>query len=290
MAAAILHLHLGFSLLYFLSMKKILLLGTGVLLAGVLIGVVFWNWNNSGNSSEIVEDQSENFESIGEILDFEDSGSGSTMTEAGKPRPEYKGQSLSFLASQDVLARYPKEMIDGQKNRLLTAIGKVSDQPGSSPYWIEVGVIKKIFDNYIGARDAWEYAKIIDPNNPIHYFNLGNLYAAYLKDVPKAEQNYLMAVQLDSNSEYTHLGLADFYKDFYKEKSDQIDDVLLNGLGHLPKNPNLILSLAFYYRDSGRLVLAIENLEEFLEFAKDMDITSQHRESVEAELARLKSL
>ena len=271
-------------------MKKILLLGTGVLLAGVLIGVVFWNWNNSSNSTEIVQDQSENSELVGEILESDGNANGSGMEIVNQPKPQYKGQDLNFLASQDILNLYPKELIDGQTDRLKTAVKWLSDQPDSSPYWIEIGVIKKNFDNYIGVRDAWEYAKIIDSNNPIHYFNLGNLYAAYLKDIPKAEQNYLMAVQLEPNNEYTHLGLADFYKDFYKEKSDQIDDVLLNGLSHLPKNPNLILNLAFYYRDSGRLALAIENIEKFLKVANDTDVTGQHRESVEAELARLKSI
>lgn len=262
-------------------MKKILLLGIGILLTGVIIGVVHWKWNNPENSAEIVKKAPQNSEPVGEIL---------APKETKQSYSEYKGQSLSFLASQDILNRYSKELVDSQKDRLMIAIGQVSDQPSSSPYWIEIGVIKKNFDNYAGARDAWEYAKAIDPRNPIHYFNLGNLYAAYLKDASKAEKNYLMAVQLDPNSEYTHLGLAEFYRDFYKEKFNQVDDVLLNGLTYLPGNPNFLLNLAFYYRDSGNTALAIENLEKFLKITSNVDISSQHRESVEAELARLKSL
>ena len=178
---------------------------------------------------------------------------------------QYTGQAMNYLGDPKIIAGYPKQFVDELQKRLNTAIEYIAKSPKEEVYWIELGMVKKQFDNYIGARDAWEYARLINNKNSIIYHNLGSLYALYLRDFEKAEKYYQTSVNLDRLSSQSYLALAEFYKDFYKEKSDLVDDVLLAGLGLLPHDANLVLNLAFYYKSTGDKEKAIKYLEQFLQ-------------------------
>lgn len=204
----------------------------------------------------------------------------------GDWRPsDYSGQKLSYLGDSEVVNRYPQEFTERNKTRLNTAISFIKTDPANIDYWLEIGLVKKIFDNYVGARDAWEYVKLISPNSSLAYFNLGNLYGLYLKDNQKAEENYLRAIDLDSQSPDMYLGLAEFYRDFYKEKYDQVDDVLLKGLAVAPKDLNLHLTLALYYKATGNSKEAIKYFEKFLQLP---DISGAQKDAIQSEIKNLR--
>ena len=71
-----------------------------------------------------------------------------------------------FIASPDLINKHKQEL-----NVLAGALAK---DPFNVNDWITVGVIKKFFNDYEGARDAWVYATLIFPSDPLAFANLDN--------------------------------------------------------------------------------------------------------------------
>ena len=82
--------------------------------------------------------------------------------------------------------------------------------------WLVLGVYRKMIGDYEGAREIWEYASAIRPQNSISFNNLGELYAYYLKDNAKAEENYQKAIENDPSAIYIYRNFFDFYRYFAK--------------------------------------------------------------------------
>lgn len=197
---------------------------------------------------------------------------------------KYSGQSLEYLGSAEIVAKYPKDFVDRQRATLLSLIDGINQEPNQIERWIDLGLIKKAFDNYAGARDAWEYAKLINPNSALNYYNLGNLYGWYIGDLKKAETNYREAIKLAPRSGDFYLALAGFYQDVYKEKSDLADDVLLDGMKNTPKDSNIIMQLAYHYKSAGDKEGAIKYFSLLL---NSPNISGAQQQAFEEEIAAL---
>ena len=83
--------------------------------------------------------------------------------------------------------------------------------------WLVLGVYRKTIGDYEGAREVWEYASAIRPQNSISFNNLGELYAYQLKDNAKAEENYKKAIENDPSAIYIYRNFFDFYRYFAKD-------------------------------------------------------------------------
>jgi len=83
--------------------------------------------------------------------------------------------------------------------------------------WLVLGVYRKMIGDYEGAREVWEYASVIRPQNSTSFNNLGELYAYYLKDNAKAEKNYKKAIENDPSAIYIYRNFFDFYRYFAKD-------------------------------------------------------------------------
>ena len=83
--------------------------------------------------------------------------------------------------------------------------------------WLVLGVYRKTIGDYEGAREVWEYAGAIRPQNSISFNNLGELYAYQLKDNIKAEENYKKAIENDPSAIYIYRNFFDFYRYFAKD-------------------------------------------------------------------------
>ena len=83
--------------------------------------------------------------------------------------------------------------------------------------WIDLGSWRKAINDYEGAIEAWEYAGVIRPQSSIPFNNLGDLYAYYLKDVPRAEEYFLRVINNDPNNIYSYFKIVEFYQDFTKD-------------------------------------------------------------------------
>lgn len=135
--------------------------------------------------------------------------------------PVYAGEPINFIGSDPIISQLPQSALKKQKQYLADLAEILKNKPGDFESWMAVGIHKKFFNNYQGARDAWEYAKLLSPEPVLPYLNLANLYGYYLNDFKKAEANYLAAVQRDFNNIYgSYYTLANFYRDFgFKEKA-----------------------------------------------------------------------
>ena len=223
-------------------MKKGLIL----LIVLVLVSGVFWLWffrqSKIEQTAQTPAGVYENSDVSPAALNAQDSP---TSVELGK-LSSYTGDPIDNIGNDPFIQQVPADYLEKYKQELANFKKTLTENPGDAEAWARVGVLKKFFNNYEGARDAWEYAKIVNPEFSTPYYNLGGLYAGYLKDNLKAEENYLKAIEIDSALPYLYLGLAEFYSVFYKEKSDQVEQVLQRGLKILPGDESLLRALESY--------------------------------------------
>ena len=163
--------------------------------------------------------------------------------------PPYHGRALDeirpILAEVNVFSGAEREEIYGQ---ISTYAKGVTENPDYFFWLIQVGLLKKVIGDYIGARDAWEYAGMIRPANSVSFANLGELYWHYLSDFPKAEMNFKKSIQNKPDDPATYQSLADLYWYSLKEKADQASEILKQGIAANPGDVNLIKALAALYQ------------------------------------------
>ncbi len=198
-------------------MKKVL--GIGFLIWVVLIGISGFYFWFSGHKQKLV---AENKQSPKEVIATTTSIVSQKPIE--KPTatfPKYTGQAINTIGNDPMISQLPVSAVEIQTAQLADFATLLPKTPNDFNGWMALGNFKKFFNNFIGARDAWEYAKIVAPNQPVTYLNLANLYGYYLNDPKKAEVNYLVAVSLDSFGAYGGLySIANYYKDFgFKDKA-----------------------------------------------------------------------
>ena len=181
--------------------------------------------------------------------------------------PPYQGQKIEYTGPGDEFTnKLPQDALEKRAQELKELKKRIYQNPKDYNLWIQAGILKKFFNNYEGARDVWEYAAVVDPTISTAYFNLGNLYATYLKDFPKAELNYQKAVEIEGrvSSQY-HIAFADFYDYVYVEKRGEVEKVLLNGIALMPSDASLKVRVAEYYEKNGDLLKAIQYLKAAIE-------------------------
>lgn len=179
--------------------------------------------------------------------------------------PPYQGVSLGVINESEASKKStPASVREKLTAKLATAAASLAGNPDDLDGWIEVGSVKHAVGDEIGARDAWEYASIIRPENTTSFFNLGNLYGYYLKDKAKAEKNYKMVLQNDPNYIPGYLTIAAFYREVYQEKYPRdAEKALLAGEKALPLDLNILQSLAFLYKNTGNTQKAIAYFEKY---------------------------
>lgn len=210
-------------------MKKPLFLG--FLVVAAIAGAVLIVINN--NKSEVALENPSNqnlpdnsvVSKISPTLPVDGSGQATSTkkVEASKKSiyPPYAGQPILFFGNDPIISQLPPASVENYKKDLATMAEALNKDPYNFNNWLSVGIFKKFFNDYEGARDAWEYAAMLIPQQPVIHINLANLYGYYLKDFSKAEKNYLEAALIDVKNIYGALsGIAGFYRDFgFKEKA-----------------------------------------------------------------------
>ena len=205
----------------------------------------------------------------------------STGEETGKPEletippeedikrlpPPYTGQPIRELGNPDILASIGAAYVERYQKDLNSIANRIEKGSRDHVDWLTVAYIKKLFSNYIGTRDAWEYAKIVNPEDAVAYFNLGELYGYEFKEPAKAEENYLSALRLNPYHLDYYIGLANFYEDVPKDLK-KAEGVLLSALDKIPHTePNLFAQIGAFYRDQKNYTKAIEYFEKALNSA-----------------------
>ena len=189
----------------FNMIKKLLLIVILVALLGIA-GVFLVTRSGSNSNKDVVAGDATS------VADIEKATS--TESQSVAPYPSYTGEPITFLGNDPIINSLPTEAVMKQKFFLSELDKSLKENPNNFDEWIAVGNHKKFFNNYNGARDAWEYAKHLS-DNPISYLNLANLYGYYLRNLSKAEENYLLAIDHDSlNATGVYNAAAGFFRDF----------------------------------------------------------------------------
>lgn len=123
-------------------------------------------------------------------------------------------------------------------DRINSVIKELENNPDSYDDWISLGLQRKMIEDYIGVELAWEYAKYLEPDKFLAWSNLGDLYAYYLKDNVKAEENYIGAIERGSTQVFIYFKIAEFYTDFLNNKEKAIEFVKI-GLKYSPNSEDL---------------------------------------------------
>ena len=153
---------------------------------------------------------------------------------------------------------FSRGLVAGVEKNLAAIADRLEKDPTNYDDWLAVAYIKKLFSNLPGAKDAWEYAKIVNQQNPIAYFNLGELYGYELKEPAKAEENYKSALRLNPYHFDYYIGLANFYEDVPKDLK-KAEETLLSALDKIPHTePNLFAQIGAFYRDQKDYSKALE--------------------------------
>lgn len=115
-----------------------------------------------------------------------------------------------------------QEQTQQEMQTLIQSLGENYNQP---ILWIQLGLLRKSIGDYSGAKEAWEYACLLRDSDTICHIDLGDLYAYYLADGVKAEQNFLKAIQISPNQPYLYEKTYEFYR--YALKNDAKAKALL---------------------------------------------------------------
>lgn len=121
--------------------------------------------------------------------------------------------------------------------------------------WINIGLLKKRLNDFRGAEEAWQSAVQDNPDQPLAFGNLADLYLFDLREYQKAEEYYLKVLEMRENNYNDYFGLAALYRYNLTEKMNLIEGLMLKGA---EKNPaeaeNYYMYLAdYFYREGDNL-------------------------------------
>lgn len=189
------------------------------------------------------------------------------------PPPTSSPLALSGYKGRDPMEVRPdpdevKLFSEEQKQDLYRAIGNhgvaVKENPAYFNGWMQVGLLKKVIGDFEGARDAWEYAGIIRPQNSTSFSNLGELYWRYVPDFPRSEMNFRTAITNNPSDAMVYVSLSHLYLYSYTEKFMLAPAAILEGLAANPDTIDLLKALARVYEVQKEYARAIETWERVL--------------------------
>lgn len=116
--------------------------------------------------------------------------------------------------------------------------------------WLTLANLRSNIEDYGGAEEIYIYLNKVFPTNSISFVNLGNLYHLYIKDYLKAEENLKKAVENSPSNLHNIRSLYELYLYSYKQDTDLAKNTLITALELDPKNIDIMVLLADYYRDN----------------------------------------
>ena len=227
---------------------------TGILIVIIITSGAGWfiyNDINKGNSSENDVDDNLIAASVDNIpQDIKDIVIENNIIKINLAVPNLSKQIIFY--NNDL----PEDAKILLREKITKLINNLKENNDLFSDWLSIGVNYKIAGDYESARDAWEYVSAIRPSSSVSFSNLGDLYHYYLKDFPKAEKNFLQAIENDKQKTDVYIPLHELYKYSYKQNTTLVTDVLFEGLKEEPRNINLLITLAAYFKEIEDIVNA----------------------------------
>ncbi len=137
---------------------------------------------------------------------------------------------------------FPEETLDVVREKTTTEINKfvgiLKKDPTNFESWIDLGIYRKLIEDYEGAKEAWQFASILRPNSALPVSNLGNLYGYYLKDKTKAEEYYLNSLTIEPNVGFWYYQAYVFYREVMQDES-KAREIIERGVKNNPGDEDL---------------------------------------------------
>ena len=119
----------------------------------------------------------------------------------------------------------------------------VKDNPDDANAWLRFGNLKEFLNDHEGAIVAWKQTVRVQSVNFIAVLNIANNYQYFIKDLPKAEEYYRRALEIDKSLTQGYQGLIDLYRFNWKEKRGELEQLLIDGANNDAPNAVAYLRL-----------------------------------------------
>lgn len=204
-----------------------------------------------------------------------------------EPSPTFDEQIEKFFTIEKIVRTdIPEEKLKDYRDRMASARANHTspDEDIDFNAYMSAASVKKGVGDYEGARDIWEYVNSVRPKNSISFGNLGDLYANFLKNLPKSESNYLRAIENDPTDPGYARGLLELYEYQMQSKLGFSEDLFKGAAEKNPDKADFSLLLAHYYELSKDYEKAIATWEKLAK------IDSSQRQLVDREIRRVKAM
>ena len=189
------------------------------------IGWYFWNEFSTTKDIKIVDDFSS--EITQSFLDNEDTSATSEgeggVIETTSPEETFQ---LAPAIEQEIIFpdRYSKDAVALLEVRFIETKNLLENNPSSIEGWIDLGVLRRTAGDFKGAEEVLIFATLLNPDYYLAFANLGDLYGYYLRDVVKAEESFLKAIENAPTEEVLYRQFADYYRTILddNEKAEEI--------------------------------------------------------------------
>ena len=167
------------------------------------------------------------------VVEIKDKNDITLKPQSGGSAPPALGRSLNVTTSISGLEK--DEAIEQIKHFEASLINK----PENLHEWVQLGSLRKVIGDYLGAEMYWKYASILEPTYHVPYNNLANLYHYYLNDIPKAEEYYKKYLEVSPTTEDPYKLLFELYMGSIKEKENLAIGILEDGIKNVTHNEDL---------------------------------------------------
>lgn len=144
-------------------------------------------------------------------------------------------------------------------------------------YWIDIGIYKKLLNDFVGAEEAWMKAIESTENPDVAYGNLANIYFYNLRNYELAEEYYKKAIEITKNPFTYREGISDIYRYNLTAKKDLIEQNMLDGVESDPiRKLNYYEYLYYYFADEKNQDKTAEYLKKIKEIRPDWESDIQN--------------
>ena len=150
----------------------------------------------------------------------------------------YVGAASSTAPSLTMPVAYAADTAPEVKSILVGKIADLRAQVGRNyedyAAWLNLAIRYKQAGDLKQAETIWLYLAYIHPDDAVSRHDLGDLYAHYLKDYPKAEMYYKQAIGIVPTQAMDYLALSELYRYSYKQGTIAAADILKQGIAKVP--------------------------------------------------------
>lgn len=184
--------------------------------------------------------------------------------------PDAEEEEFPYLIDFSMAENIQEAQLEILKQDYELAVEKYKQDPDSFSALMTFAFTYYQLGDFESARDVYIKVGEISPKNYTSFWNLANCLIR-LKNYSGAEQAYLKTIENGPDQARHYTVLAELYWYNLPEKKEQIPDLYKKGLEQLPGNYDLLVNLAWYYKETGDKKNALKYYQEVINNYPDME-------------------